>query len=974
MLRIRLIRLSFVLFLLLVLSACGGGGSSSGDGNGGGQTQQFDEMTDVTVVYSDTPIQNQEATISLISPNTIEEISWVIVSEPPTSNLVLSTSVDNKTVTFTASVPGEYQISARSVGESTEKSTSFTVMPVFAFDESKIEGNDDLVNIDEIIGIIKNQSWVRSSSLTENQLRELVASYSFFTVIGYDSILGLLIEYDETDIVVTEALEKLKNEKGVSGVNNRVHRGEKTPINLAAPIDGNGFSQSDWNDNSGENWHLEFVGLPNAWEYTTGSKNVLIGIVESHGSGFFRDHEDISGRFEVIFSNKTADHGMGVAGAIAANTDNELGISGVNWVSNIVAGTRPIIDNIIFPGRPIGNAKVKVINNSWSMTKYPPVTFDPSNQTAANERQNFAESRTDDYRVITEVFSDELFVWAAGNGIDNGCGNGVFCGDTNGVFGVDARFHNGAIHYKDGELAKVNNVLVVGALVKDGRLTALSEYGSSVDIAAPTRYVSLRASNSGYWTSDIYGSNVDAVIREAFNETSAAAPIVSGVASLIYSLYTGFTGEEVKDILISTATEFVTERYVAPGPAGLNNTNIEPLAHPIPILNAAKALEKAQQIVDNKIRLKYSIPGPFTPQARIEFKSIDQDFEVVGLEWNLESKADSGATWNFVSNMAVDGKIAEPMLDANILDYRLVTTVTLRNKNDTSIEVTSNSAYEFSYSNISVSAGENFNTIQEALFAGVIFEVENLLDSPFTQTRETGADGMVSVYLKSGVYKLRGNLSGYDEIVKLLVINDPQLQQIDFHMTETKTDGLLQIKYPNFAAPQVALRDAPNNFFSNVLCLANNGTKISIPSNPEDVCDSTDTLNTTNPLLHKCPLFSPWLRLDPDDVSCSVAGNSSLYVSLGSVEYAGDVSGFSYYLENTGSGVTRIIDKPDLLNGKTLCWAVARTPVVYRGEVADLQFPAIKWADVDYSGIDLWVGGCKKGQRGYVGTDTVFNY
>lgn len=953
----------FLIFLLSYTSfSCGGGG-------GGSQT--FEQLTNLPIMYSDVPIQNQETSISLITDSNVGEITWSVVSEPIDSSLVLSKSTDNKTITFTASEPGEYQINAHSVSNDTEKLTTFTISPAFAFDESKIEGNDGIIDIEKITGIIVNQSWVNSFTLSKSDLELIIANYPNLQIIGYDEILGLLVEYDENDISIIEALEEIKGMMGISGVRNRYYIGNRSMVNSIVPNDGSLFDDTSGRDN----WHLQRIGMSEAWEYTTGSSTIVVGI--SEGAYDTPDyHDELLGRFNSILpgeggtdrSESLRAHGNATAGAVGAVTDNTYGMSGINWNSPLHLGLWN------FSGLLIMQHYVSLTNSSWQFPlpyDYESGTdkiidFDPNNEAEYNLNRKYSIDELQKFRILSEVYSDKLFVWAAGNGIGLGVGN------VDGIYGVDAVLGNGAIHYSTandrlGSLSRLNNSVVVAAMRNDSRLANYSNYGISVDIAAPTSYKSL-SSNEGFKVGDNYGDGLS-----GYGGTSAAAPVVTGVASLIYSIYPGFTGEEVKNILISTATEFVTHRYIALGDAGTNNSNIELLDHPIPILNAARALEKAQEIIDSKIRLVYSIPDPFTPLARIEFKSIDQDFEVIGLEWNLQSANSDGEKWSFVSSLTVDSNIAEPMLDTGILDYRLVTNVTLRNKNDTAVEVTSNSTYEFGYSNISVSAGENFNTIQEAFFAGVTFEVENLLDSSFTQTSVTGDDGAASVYLKSGVYKLRGNLEGYDEVVKLLVVDDPQFQQIDFNMTSTKIEGLLQIMHPDSAFTQVGLLDAPNTFSGNLLCLSNNGTNIALPNNPEEVCDSFDTPNTSDLLLHECQSIPPWIKLDPADVSCSVEGNLSTYVSLGSVEYTGDISSSLHYLKNSISGVTRISDSPDTINGKTLCWAVAKTPVVFQDQVDDVQFPAIKWAEVDYSGIDDWVGKCKKDLKGYVGIDTVIS-
>lgn len=85
-------------------------------------------------------------------------------------------------------------------------------------------------------------------------------------------------------------------------------------------------------------------GLPRiaqAWDYTTGSAGVKIGVIDN---GFDRDHEDLITRIAATYRHETGnadadpvtpteDHGTHVAGTVGAATNNAVGVAGVNWQS-----------------------------------------------------------------------------------------------------------------------------------------------------------------------------------------------------------------------------------------------------------------------------------------------------------------------------------------------------------------------------------------------------------------------------------------------------------------------------------------------------------------------------------------------------------------------------------------------------------------------------------------------------------------
>ena len=93
----------------------------------------------------------------------------------------------------------------------------------------------------------------------------------------------------------------------------------------------------------GQQWALELINAPAAWEVTRGNPNVVVAIIEQ---GFDVNHPDLQGQFlpgwDLWDDDRTlddtsrprkhkdqTDHGTHVSGIIAARADNSIGIAGV---------------------------------------------------------------------------------------------------------------------------------------------------------------------------------------------------------------------------------------------------------------------------------------------------------------------------------------------------------------------------------------------------------------------------------------------------------------------------------------------------------------------------------------------------------------------------------------------------------------------------------------------------------------------
>ena len=272
---------------------------------------------------------------------------------------------------------------------------------------------------------------------------------------------------------------------------------------------------------NGEQWYLNTVSAPQAWDVVQADSTVIIAIVDS-GVDFdhpdlwdniwINDGEDIDGDGRVTWKdwnnvdddgngyrddffgwdfggqgggdndpNENAPvHGTHCAGIAAAVTDNGLGVSGMAWNARIMAvkANRDGENNIRWGYEGILYAAengADVISLSWG-----------NNSTSAFEKE-----------MIDSAFArGAILVAAAGN--DPGVAPPDTCG----------------FHYPAGN----EHVTAVAATDINDRVTGWSYYGCWVDVAAPGSAI------YSTWWDDTY---------ETLQGTSMSCPLVAGIAALL---------------------------------------------------------------------------------------------------------------------------------------------------------------------------------------------------------------------------------------------------------------------------------------------------------------------------------------------------------------------------------------------------------------------------------------------------------
>lgn len=289
-------------------------------------------------------------------------------------------------------------------------------------------------------------------------------------------------------------------------------------------------------------WHLHMLDMEAAWEITTGSPDVVIAVIDSG----VREHEDL-GRllpgYDFITSPDSAGdgdgrdpdpspvdkgrstyHGQHVAGTIAADGNNGIGIPGMDWKAKIlpvralgVYGFGTSIDvmaSIVWatggevPGAPTNPHPADVLNLSLGGSHLVP---------AEQEVIDIARA------------GGATIVVAAGN--DN----------------ADAR---------DRSFSGYAGVIVVGAVDVGGRRAPYSNFGPAVDVMAPggNIYADENADGLPDGVYSLWFRDGGATDTYRFNEgTSMATPHVSGLVGLMKAIEPSLTPDRVGQILRDTA-------------------------------------------------------------------------------------------------------------------------------------------------------------------------------------------------------------------------------------------------------------------------------------------------------------------------------------------------------------------------------------------------------------------------------------
>ena len=449
--------------------------------------------------------------------------------------------------------------------------------------------DDDVVEIEEDRGFINDKIAVFLDS--EMSFTEKLSFFSRCggTLAGWCTPADLYVinypqmGYDE----VLRLCDKLDNESGVElSIPVLVFKNE---VN-ATPDDDFGSTvvdPLDWDEINpkGKNWWLEAIDARQAWDYSSEFSKINIGVLDA---GFDTEHPELTGKIRFpddkqANRNAPDSHGCHVAGIIGAKHNNGVGIAGicdnselicVDWMPDFLQLWSTDIA-IFFGFSTLVKAGAKVINVSLG-------TSGSKASDSSSFMETFIVPAATSYMMASLLSKgyDFIAVQSAGNGDMYGdpidaSNNGHFCTITEdnvftGSKGVSAK-----------EI--LNRIIIVGSADNDSDGTytqsSFSNVGSKVSISAPGKDIYSCTLNGGY---------------ESMSGTSMSAPIVTGVASLVWSVNPSFSGADVKEI-VCTSTDSVAEIYTD----SEYFYDVELMEYPM--VNAKLAVEEAIRRTDSNV-------------------------------------------------------------------------------------------------------------------------------------------------------------------------------------------------------------------------------------------------------------------------------------------------------------------------------------------------------------------------------------
>lgn len=286
-------------------------------------------------------------------------------------------------------------------------------------------------------------------------------------------------------------------------------------------------------------WHYNLINLPEAWDLTTGSPAVIVAVVDT---GVLVNHPDLAGKLtgtgydfvsDVTFSgdgngidnnpddpgdmatsnNTSTFHGTHVAGTIAAATNNNLGVAGAGWQTRVMAI------------RALGLGGVGTDYDIAQGIRYAAGLANDSGTLPTNPADIINLSLGSD--VESTILADAI--QAAEN-------QGVI------VIAAAGNESTNLPSYP----AAYNTVVSVSAVDFAANLAPYSNFGTTIDVAAPGGDASADQNGDAIGDGVLStlgrdGAGTIEMVYGFYQGTSMAAPHVAGVAALMKAQQPGLT-------------------------------------------------------------------------------------------------------------------------------------------------------------------------------------------------------------------------------------------------------------------------------------------------------------------------------------------------------------------------------------------------------------------------------------------------
>ncbi|MET0064772.1 MAG: S8 family peptidase [Candidatus Thiodiazotropha sp.] len=326
-------------------------------------------------------------------------------------------------------------------------------------------------------------------------------------------------------------------------------------------------------------WHYSQINLPQTWDITTGSNDVIVSVIDTgilfnhpdtparlvygydfisstdisgDGDGIDNNPEDVGDSVQA--GNASSFHGTHVAGTVSANSNNSIGVAGVAWnvsvmpirVLGIGGGSTYDVAQGILYSAGLGN------DSGTTPTQRADIINMSLGGGSANQTSQDAITAARNAGVI--------IIAAAGNE------------------------NTSTLSYP----ASYPGVVSVSAVDMNRQRAPYSNYGTEVDIAAPGGDTQADINGDGYSDGVLSiiaddSQSPQQYVYSFYQGTSMASPHVAGVAALMKSVYSGLTPAEFDSML--SGGELTTD---------IGNAGRDDL-YGYGLVDAFKAVQAAQQ-------------------------------------------------------------------------------------------------------------------------------------------------------------------------------------------------------------------------------------------------------------------------------------------------------------------------------------------------------------------------------------------
>ena len=284
--------------------------------------------------------------------------------------------------------------------------------------------------------------------------------------------------------------------------------------------------------------YLDYLDAPKAWYYTTGSRDIIIGISDGRLDTLNADFKGKSKQLRT--SSVSKGHGYSISANAAAQGNNGYGIPGICYDCSLYGtsyGYFKTLEQLV----ELSKAGAHVINCSWGSAKY----YETAQQ------------------AIYEIYDNGSIMVAAAHNKDWRVTKGekpYYPASYDKVISVSAVMHrydtpaDNILIDKKGNYYSANIKNVVGRTMgyPEGDTTKVP-FVWPVSTANLNKQVDILAPSVGLFSYSKFVLN-DTISYSTSETTSGAAPLVSGTVGLMLSLNLCLNFEEVESILKATAT------------------------------------------------------------------------------------------------------------------------------------------------------------------------------------------------------------------------------------------------------------------------------------------------------------------------------------------------------------------------------------------------------------------------------------